>query len=144
MSEPFKTSLPNSLLDAYRRTHYCVGDDASGFVLHVDAFSSALYALMHAKNLRNAAFITAWNPHGVPTPIAENRQSNAHLEALLHEQARLVLRGVGRAPSGSWSEESFLSLGLSKTAAIALATAFRQNAFLWASDDAIPRLILLR
>jgi hypothetical protein len=55
------------------------------------------------------------------------------------------LPGKGVDPAGEWpGEPSLLILSINLEAADVLGRAFRQNAFVWASADAIPQLVLLR
>ena len=56
-----------------------------------------------------------------------------------------VFAGAGRDLAGTWPEESsFVVLGLDLDAARALGREFSQNAIVWAGNDAVPRLVLLR
>jgi hypothetical protein len=56
-----------------------------------------------------------------------------------------IIDGESSDSIGTWpGEKSFLVLGLDLETAIRLGREFRQNALVWADEDAIPRLILLR
>ncbi|WP_443025861.1 DUF3293 domain-containing protein [Sphingomonas sp. RB1R13] len=53
--------------------------------------------------------------------------------------------GIGCDPNGRWAgEPSFLVLGIVFDQAKALGDQYQQNAILWASEDAVPRLVTLR
>jgi hypothetical protein len=114
----------------------------------VDQYSEPLSQLFNASGHRCAAFLTACNPFGVRQDPESNRAACAALRNRLNEYispSDRVIQGAGCDPSGGWPpEESFLVLGLDLEAARVLGREFRQNAILWASPDAIPRLILLR
>jgi hypothetical protein len=120
----------------------------SAFVLHVDKYSAALSQLFAAFGHRCAAFITACNPLSMPHGHEENLAACARLrDRLMHYCARPeeIIDGESSDSIGTWpGEKSFLVLGLDLETAIRLGREFRQNALVWADEDAIPRLILLR
>jgi len=138
------TCLPESLISAYRATRYRVfaGPD---FELAVGQRSNALADLYRTHGVNSAAFLTAWNPEGNLQDETANREAFARLEARVASHAAKVIAGFGEDPDGAWAgEESLLALGLSREAACAVGTQFRQNAIVWAGADAVPELILLR
>lgn len=119
-----------------------------GFVLRVDEYSVPLSQLFTASGYRRAAFITASNPFSVPHGVEENLAACARLrDELLHRLCRpeQILYGEGLDPAGAWpGETSFLVLGLDLATSTLLGREFGQNALVWAGEDAIPRLVLLR
>jgi hypothetical protein len=57
----------------------------------------------------------------------------------------VAIPGIGQHPTGSWpGEPSYLVPGLARAAALELGRQFAQNALIWAGDDAVPELILLK
>jgi hypothetical protein len=118
------------------------------FVLHIDEYSQPLSRLFTASGYRCAAFITASNPFSVPHGVEENLAACARFrDELLRRSCRpeQILDGEGRDPTGAWpGERSFLVLGLDLETSMLLGREFGQNALVWAGEDAIPRLVLLR
>jgi hypothetical protein len=56
-----------------------------------------------------------------------------------------VIAGIGTNPSGTWlGEAGYLALGLDLASSRHIGEKFLQNAIIWADEDAVPRLILLR
>jgi hypothetical protein len=157
-----QSAIPAELISAYRATDYRVmpaaslasrgGEDVAAayraFVLHIDEYSRALSQLFIASGYRCAAFITASNPLSLPHGIEENLAACARLRDELLRRAIdpvRIIDGEGRDPTGRWAgERSFLVLGLDLETSMQLGREFRQNAVVWAEEDAIPRLILLR
>ena len=136
-------SLPDTLLEAYRRTEYHVERNGQPFVLHVDERSEALQGCHADFGVRCSTFITAYNPRSTPTPEDVNSAAMARLTREVQARGLDALPGVGVDPAGEWEgERSLLVLGLDVPAALALARAYGQNAVLCAGPDAIPRLVL--
>ncbi len=129
---------------AYRATLYRVRAGATPFDLRVDVASEALAALMRQHGVATAAYLTACNPYSVRVSDAANRAANEQLRiALLHADA-FIFHGEAIDPAGAWPPEpSFLALGLALATARELGMRFRQNAILFADDDAVPRLVWL-
>ena len=142
---PSESLLADVLVQAYRATLYRV-DASEPFVLRVDEPSPELAALLTAHRSSSALFITAWNPYSEPHSQADNEVGQQALKsAFAEENLAPVFLGIGVDPEGAWpGEESFLVLGADFECAHRLALKFRQNAFLWAGHDAIPRLVLTR
>jgi glycine/D-amino acid oxidase-like deaminating enzyme len=106
--------------------------------------NQVLAALHEAFGVESSAFITACNPysHSCDDETNANRQ-----QALADELIVLGLRfvqGVGRHPSSTWAEPSFLVPGISLEAAKELGARHEQNAIVWCGADAVPELVLLR
>jgi hypothetical protein len=116
------------------------------FILHIDEYSRPLSRLFAASGYRCAVFITASNPLSVPHSVGENLAACARLrDELLRRSCRAeqIVDGEGRDITGTWpGEKSFLVLGLDLEISKQLGREFRQNALVWADEDAIPRLIL--
>ena len=142
---PSESLLANVLVQAYRATLYRV-DAPEPFVLRVDEHSPELAALLTAHRSSSALFITAWNPYSEPHSQADNEVGQRALKsAFAEENLAPVFLGTGVDPEGAWpGEESFLVLSADFECAHRLALKFKQNAFLWAGHDPIPRLVLTR
>jgi len=129
---------------AYRATRYRVHAGSAPFELRVDAASEPLAALMRRHGVVTAAYLTACNPHSVRTSDAANRAANDALRAALVAADAFVFDGEAIDPTGAWPvEPSFLALGIALATARELGVRFRQNALLFADDDAVPRLVWL-
>ena len=111
----------------------------------VDHHSPSL-GIVHVRHgAQSSAFITACNPLGVELTVDENDSRQRRLASDLEQRGLNFLDGVGQHPTGDWpGEASFLIIGLDLDEAKDLAAQLEQNALVWAGQDAIPRLILLR
>jgi len=140
-----QSEISAELIAAYRATHYRVGQGANAFTLRVDVPSETLSRLCIASGHQNALFITAYNPFSQTQSNAANLDAHERLRDILGSQAGMVIESAGADPSGAWPEEkSFLALGVDLVASKRLGIQFGQNAIVWAGEDAVPRLILLR
>ena len=95
-------------------------------------------------DVTNACYITAHNPFGRLLTKQENEARNAQL---LAELASLypVFVGVGVDRTGEWEgEASFLALGASKDASLALAQAWEQNAVVFVDEKLLASLLFIR
>ena len=139
-----ESAIPAATLSAYLATDYKVMA-AEPFVLHIGRPSPELARCFKLNRTDSAAFITAWNPLGEPTPDSENHAAQQKLRAEIGALGLTCVEGEGRDPAGLWpGEPSLLVFGISLEAARKLAGQFRQNGFVYAGSDATPRLILLR
>ncbi|MCE5182444.1 MAG: DUF3293 domain-containing protein [Betaproteobacteria bacterium] len=139
-----ESAIPTATIKAYLAANYMVFA-AEPFTLKIGHASPELARWFKLKRTDSAAFITAWNPLGEPTPDAENHAAQKKLLARIKAEGLPYLDGEGRDPSGQWQgESSLLVFGVSLEAARKLASEFRQNGLVYAGSDATPRLILLR
>ena len=141
---PPHSVVPDDLIDAYRATHYRVGVGSDAFTLRIDERSPRLARLFDESAHRSAAFITACNPRSNRQRDELNAAAHARLCAELARQGFAFIEGAGVDPAGPWQEQSVLALGIALDAARKIGLAFDQNAIVWAGEDAIPRLCLLR
>lgn len=141
---PGETELSPELIAAYRATDFRVlGPQA--FTLRVGVPSVELLALYAELSVTGAGFITAWNPWSEETDRAINDQAQVALLQRLRRAGYDPRPGLGADPDGRWpGEESWFVPAISRTESISLGREFRQNAVIWAGDDAVPQLILLR
>jgi hypothetical protein len=139
-----ESAIPAATINAYLAADYKV-KAAEPFVLNIGRASPELARCFKLERTDRATFITAWNPCGEPTADTENHAAQQKLLAAIKALGLPYLDGEGRDPSGLWpGEPSLLVFGISLEAAKKLARQFRQNGFVYAGSDAIPRLILLR
>lgn len=130
-------------IQAYRETHFCV-DGETPMTLLVGQRNEALAALHEASGVESSAFVTAWNPYSQQCDDKTNgNRQNALADELIVLGLRFV-QGVGRHPSSTWAEPSFLVLGISLEAAKELGTRYEENAIVWSGAGAEPKLVLLR
>ena len=139
------TDLDPALVDAYRNTDYLVGDGTDRFTLRVDEHSPILAKRMHAAGAASALFITAYNPYSVQLSAEENEAAHRRLHEDLAPLAIEMIEGAGQADQGDWpAERSFLAFGIDLERSRSLGARYGQNAIVWAGEDAVPHLILLR
>jgi len=125
-----EASAPDPGLECvYRAAEYCVHGDGPCGVLRIGEASPWLDALL--PDGAGAAFLTGWNPLGSLQDPAANRAANARLAERARALGIASIAGTGRAPDGSWEEQSLLLVGLSATQAMELAREFRQLAYVW-------------
>ena len=129
-------------VDAYRNADYVVFADRE-FVLRIGEPSTVLDELMQGEGATTAAFITAANPRGERRADSENGAANAALQNFVATAGYPHYWGEGRDPFGSWSEPSFLVIGIYRANAEALAQLFEQNAIVFCELGRAPELILL-
>ncbi len=129
------------LLQNYLRSEYRVFDGERTIVLNLDTTSPELKELYARHNAITAVFMTAWNPHSETTDPDRNE---INMVALLHDLTGYTLyNGEGADPTGEWPpERNVLALDVSMDKAVSLGQRYRQNAVIFANEDAIPRLIL--
>ena len=139
-----ETTLPPSLIQAYRETNYRVlGPE--GFVLRVDEANPDLRRTHRQHHTDCSAFVTACNPFSRELDSTANEARQAHLATELRSRSLAFAEGVGEHPASDWGgEPSFLVYGLTLEAARALCNRLEQNAFIWSGSDSVPRLVLLR
>jgi hypothetical protein len=132
------------IIQAYRETEYRVLGD-QGFVLRIAEASAELLDLSSRFGVSCAAFVTACNPYSAALSDDDNRERQAKLERELRARSLRFLPGIGQHPSNEWpGEPSFMILALSLASARALGERLEQNAIVWAGEDAVPQLVLLR
>lgn len=139
------SQLSSDLLRAYLSTRYVVDHSGSSFELRIGEKCDALLPHLAGREAGGAAFLTAWNPEGQQLDDQMNRHRNCLLKADLESIATTVLAGRGIGRDETWPpEESFLGIGLSFEQAIHVGRHYAQNAIVWAAQDCVPKLVLLR
>ncbi|MEP4891924.1 MAG: DUF3293 domain-containing protein [Aliiglaciecola sp.] len=136
-------NISSDLIRAYKNTEYVVFADPQ-FIILVDKYSHDLQALMYQYECKQAAFITAYNPHSQLVADSQNLKAQTQLINELHNLGYKVLSGQGRDPQGLWpAEDSVLVFNIDKSRAIKFAKKYAQNAIIWIQNDGIPQLLLL-
>jgi hypothetical protein len=139
-----ESSLSRGLINAFLATHYHVRGEPP-FILKIGEPSQALASLYRLYGQECAAFLTAWNPYSEKFSDLENSAAQQKMLNELNKRELPMLPGEGKHPTEDWpGEDSFLILGINREDASSLGLEFRQNAFLWCGDDAVPELVLLR
>ncbi len=142
--------LPRPLIVAYRGTAYRAKAGNDLVDLRIGTRSNVLLDLYdwqtsNASAPRSATFITGWNPFSEDCCDQENAAANAALEGVLKTRGHPYFHGEGHGSDQIWAPEaSFLAIGLTRQAAIDLGRRYDQNAIVFASEDAVPHLLLLR
>jgi len=132
--------LPPRLRMAYRRTAYVVTDPTAPMVLKVDQPNQAAAALLQARGLESALFISAHNPWGACLTAAENQRRHAELLQAL--QPWPLLEGFGASPKGDWpAETSVLVLCDDPALHLEWLQRFEQNAAVRVSDRGEVELV---
>lgn len=145
----FSDSPIDSVIDvvtikAYLETEYRTYS-ATPCTLKVGIVCPVLAELHKTYAVTESAFITACNPFSTILHETDNVARHTKLEQLLTRRDFVFFEGIGKHPTGDWpGEPGFLVLGISLAAARVLARQLEQNAIIWNSIDAVPRLILLR
>ena len=139
-----QSKLEPGLIAAYKNTLFQanVGDEV--ITLRVGQQCPELQKVFEQHNVTTACYITAHNPFGRLLTKQDNEARNARL---LAELASLypVFGGVGVDPVGEWEgEASFLALGASKDASLALAEVWEQNAVVHVDYSLKASLIFIR
>lgn len=131
-----------SFAKVYRATLYRVADPPYCLVIRLHGRrQTRLDRLLSRHDVRQAVFITAWNPWSRAAGRAANRRAQARLRARLGR----VLPGFGAwAEAPEKGEESLLALGLGARAGAALGRAFRQNAVVVVRRGLPAALLCLR
>jgi hypothetical protein len=134
--------LSPELVDAYRNAEYVVFADAH-VVMRIGEKNPQVDALVRAEGATTAAFVTAANPRGEARSDMENGVANAALQNFVAAAGYPHFWGGGRDPRGSWSEPSFLIIGIYRANAEALGQLFEQNAIVFFELGRAPELIIL-
>lgn len=138
------SDVSDGQLAAFHATHYRVDGPDGSFVLRIGAHSPELQRLHGSRDAASSAYLTAWNPLGEIVPPETNARNQLALERDLAALGVSVLSGEGSDPDSGWAEQSLLAIGLSREQAIELGNRYRQLAIVFAGQDAIPELVLLR
>jgi hypothetical protein len=140
-----RSEISSEKIEAYRNTDYRFGEGAQVVTLRIDLNSDELAHLCASCGAACAVFITACDPFGEAQSRKLNEAGQGRPSTELRVLSARVIGGAGIDPSGAWPEESsFLALGIGLDVARDLGFRYRQDAIVWAGDDAMPRLMRLR
>ncbi len=129
---------------AYLRTAYAVTEARPEVVIRPGMASRSLDALIARNGGRGLAFVTAWNPRGVPRGRMVNGQAQRRLAARLRGSGLRALAGEGRGAGHDWAPEQSLAVfGMSRAGAARLGRALRQNAIVFAVPRRAAELVKL-
>lgn len=129
-------NIPHELAKAYQEALYMVQGEGGDIQFRVGQSSPELTSLMRCYGARSAAFLTAFNPHSMLETAEVNVTNHNALITDIHALGLKSISGEGRDPSHLWpSEPSVLVLDISHQHAGLLAERYRQNAYLWITDD---------
>ena len=140
------SKIPADLVAAYRRTRYRVFLDAMHtMTFAADAVSAELARLLREHRVREAAFLTAFNPYGKDVSPPANLRAQQRLREEASAAGFTLLEGLGEDPTGAWpGEPSILILGIPESRARDFGTSYGQNAYVHIDQAGGTRLILLR
>lgn len=132
------------LVKAYSNANYIVHAEHVDIFFKIGHSSPELALLMHKRNVRNAAFLTAFNCHSVPDSPQVNKQNQESLIADIESLGLDFILGKGGDQSYLWSsEDSVFVLGITPDDADLLADRYGQNAYVWiAGDEGLVQLNL--
>ncbi len=136
-------------IEAYLATEYRISRPA-GFTLLVGQRHTGLRSLLLGqialgRKVTSSAILTAWNPWSERHSKVENDRAQQDLVTELKRRDLDHIPAYGVDPTGKWpAEESLLVLGINLVTATELGNRFRQNGLVWAVEDALPLLVLLR
>src|SRR5665213_2049653 len=124
-----------ALLRAYRATYY----EVEGRGVRVGRRSLAVDGLLASYGVREAAFITAYNPFSRVMPLGWNRRMQAQLRLAVRRRPVLTGRGSWRR----WSEAHLIVFGDARPVR-RLARRFRQHAVVVVRRGQPARIIPIR
>jgi hypothetical protein len=114
-----RRSISVSTLRAYRKTLY----EAGGISVRIGRRSAAMDRLLRAYGVREAAFITAYNPFSRVMPLGSNQRMQGRLADMIRRRQGVPATGSWR----SWTEAHVLVFGDARPLR-RLMRIFRQNA----------------
>lgn len=135
---------PDTIME-YEATQFIVNDRLQ-FRLDLHRPCPELQALYQLCRCQTAAFITAWNPAGQCVTEAENADRQRQLMSYLDDSGVTYFHGYGKGsnPLKNFCDESVLAMGLTEDQARRYGELFDQDAIVWAAQDAVPKLLMLR
>ena len=126
------------LVHAYLAAEYRWECDGEWLDLRIGAPAPAVRARYPAA--RTAGLLSAWNPHSVERPDAENRAEDERLQADLVASGCAFRPAFSSAANRSWREPSWLVIDMAVGAFDALSRRFGQLGTLYWRTDAPIRM----
>ena len=121
----------NELKKAYLNTNYTIYKNSifkEELILNINNETNFKNAL---PELKEWAFITAWNPTSTELTKQENEKRNACLLDDIKSRGYITHFGRGISEDGKWSEDSFFIENISKEEALFYALKYEQCAFVY-------------
>jgi len=144
MADPSISAMSDELINAYRQTHYHVFTN-DPITLKVGEINHALIKLYDQYEVKQCAFITAYNPYSSKTTLDDNQDRQRRLKAVIQTLNLDFIEGEGKHPDGQWEgEPSFFVLGIEREWADSMAKTFEQNAYIWTDSYGRAHLRILR
>lgn len=136
---PLDPHSRDALEAAYRATNYVVDDRSVRFTIRLDEGNAGLREFLTAHGAHSWAFLTAYNPYSRTVPDDVNIVRQAELTEELEQEGYEYYRG--RGVGDDWEEPSLFVVDINRSAAMAIAQEFEQNAILWGESDGKAELI---
>jgi hypothetical protein len=134
-------NITPELIQAFKETEYFVHTEPA-FKMQIGLHCPELARLLAERNVQCTAFVTAWNPFSQALSLEENEERQQALKAELKKSGMSFIDGIGQHPSNQWpGEPSFLILNLNRASATELAAQYKQHAFVWSGETALPELV---
>lgn len=133
------------LVREYERTRYVVLDDLgkARATVGIGETSDEIDAVLADYGAASGVFITAWNPRSEPMDQDSNDEANDRMEADLSDLGCVMLPHIGVGYDPEWEpEHGFFALDLAEQDAVALATAYGQNAIVVIERGGAARLVI--
>lgn len=129
----------------YRATRYRVYLPTATEEVRIGQRAPVVDAWLREHASRQAAILTACNPHSRRLPTAANRRLQSALLHVLHAMPHPMLPACNTADCSQWPDEhSLIVADLSRGEARRLAARFRQYALVWLEHGRPARLIWVR
>lgn len=129
------------LKKAYLNTNYTIYKN----LIFKEELIINIYKVANFKNVlpdvKEWAFITAWNPKSIELASEENKQRNAFLLDDIKSRGYASHFGCGISQDGKWSEDSFFIENISKEEALFYAIKYEQCAFVYGKVNQMSELI---
>ena len=143
MREATKVSVDKVF--AYIDTYYRVLRPDQEIVLRIDHRSDAMAALLKAKGVDRAAFITGYDPYGEAQSDEANRLVHEQLGQQLRAIGLEVIDGLGGSDDANWPPApSYCVLGMNIVPAKTIGAQYKQDAVVVITSNGVSHLLLLR
>lgn len=127
-----------ALVHAYLAAEYRWECDGEWLDLRIGALAPAVRARYPAA--RTAGLLSAWNPHSVARPDAENRAEDERLQADLVASGHVYRPAFSSSANRTWREPSWLVIDMAVGTFDALSRRFGQLGTLYWRTDAPVRM----
>ena len=131
----------SELKQAYLNTNYIINKNLvfkEELILNINKVENFKNVL---PELKEWAFITAWNPNSIQLSKQEKEQRNANLLDDIRSKGYTSHIGRGSSKDGNWSEDSFFIEKISKEETLFYALKYEQCAFVYGMVNQVSELI---